>query len=339
MPSLLFLIKICSHKLKIGLYSLCLLLATCTPQEPIKVKQSSKKYQTIQVQKRTLVFPVKASGVLALEQEISLAFKLGGTIERIYVDEGQNVQAGQTLALLSSQEVEERYQQAQNNYLRLKSELERSENLFEKEVINLQQIEQIRTAYKIASSDLKIAETSRGYTKLKAPSTGIVLKKYQEEGEVTGVGRPVLRISGQADHYVFKAGLADAQVVKVHLNDQAKIKFSAYPQEEIEGEVTNIATSPNPMTGLYEVEILFKKNELQLKPGFLGDVALFAPQEKKYSFIPAEALIEAKQRQGIVYIKNKNNQIVPQKVTIAHILNEEIAISKGLENIQQVFIP
>src|SRR5262245_61602939 len=49
---------------------------------------------------------IEASGVLAAREEIPLAFKIGGIVASVQVDEGQRVRAGQVLATLEQAEIE-----------------------------------------------------------------------------------------------------------------------------------------------------------------------------------------------------------------------------------------
>src|SRR5262245_36366621 len=53
----------------------------------------------------TMAPVIEGSGVLAVREEIPLAFKVGGVVARVLVDEGQQVRAGQLLATLERQEV------------------------------------------------------------------------------------------------------------------------------------------------------------------------------------------------------------------------------------------
>ena len=55
---------------------------------------------------------IEAAGVLSSKSEIKLAFKTGGLIKRIYVNEGQFVKAGQLLAELDLAEIDAQVNQA-----------------------------------------------------------------------------------------------------------------------------------------------------------------------------------------------------------------------------------
>lgn len=304
-------------------------------------KSTNLDYKKVQVYQKNIHLSVHCSGRLALQQEIYLSFKIGGRIEKLYVRKGTQVSQGQLLASLYKEDIQERYQQAKENHTRLKNDLARLEKLYTQNIGTLQKLEELRSAVEIASSNLNIAHNYLQDANLYAPGTGIILEKFQETGEVAAPGRPVFKLSGKSTAYIFKATMPDRSIVQTHLGDSCEIRFSAYPDTPVSGKITHIATTPHPVTGLFEAEISFSSSPLplQLKPGFLGEARIFSRQHTHYHFIPAEALVEANKREGKVYIKDAKGELKTVKVKIAHILDQEIAIGEGLENIDEVIIP
>lgn len=319
----------------------CLYLFSCKPSESEeKPNTPSKKLNKVKVIRKSLNFPIRCNGRLELESEITLSFKFGGIIENMRVEKGDKVYRGQVLATLNQEELQARYRKSEDNYARLKDDLARNEKLYEEENIGTyQNIESLRTSFRIAESDRRIAQKSLADSRLISPSSGVVLEKYQENGELASPGKPVYRLSGGGEVYIFKAALSDAQVVGVQIGDSCSIRLAAYPQDFIAGQVTRLATSPNPNTGLYEVEVAFGNPNKILKPRFIGIAMIFGSQAEPFAFIPPEALIEANKFEATVYTAKPSGELEAHKVKIAHILDNEIAISQGLEGIHEVVIP
>ncbi|MEO1653162.1 MAG: efflux RND transporter periplasmic adaptor subunit [Bacteroidota bacterium] len=299
----------------------------------------NKSFKTAPVEIRSLQLPILANGQLELQQESFLSFKVGGNIAQLSARKGDQVRQGQLLASLRPEDFQERVVQAEATLKRRKKDLARTEKLFEENIGTLQNLEELRTAVDIAESNFNIAQSGLKDAYLYAPNSGIILDRFREKGEVASPGTPVFKISGQGASFVFKASLTDEQVVKIKMGDSCQITFSAYEGQAHFGRVSHIETSPDPATGLYLVDINFAKKSLALKPGFIGKVEIYPPQQEKFAFIPPEALIEANKYEGKVYIKGENQQLISRKVQIAYILDQEIAIRKGLEGIQNVIIP
>ncbi|MCC7505637.1 MAG: biotin/lipoyl-binding protein, partial [Saprospiraceae bacterium] len=68
--------------------------------------------RTAPVQQQSISLPIHASGILGSSAEQRLAFKIGGVIQRIYVDEGDVVRPGQLLAVLDKTEIDAQVAQA-----------------------------------------------------------------------------------------------------------------------------------------------------------------------------------------------------------------------------------
>lgn len=315
---------------------------SCAKKENKKEDNSiSKSYKKVKVKEKYLTFPIRSSGQISLKQEVLLSFKIGGNIKQVFVEKGDKVRKGQILATLDKSIIQEQYRQAEENYKRIKEDLERLEELLKKENIGTsQRIRELNTSLKIAQSRKSIANKNLQEANLIAPNSGIILEKFKNIGEIIAPSQPIFQMSNQNSGFIFKIGLSDNQVVKVDIGNRVEIKLSAFLNKKIEGEVTTIATIPNRITGLYEIEVKFNQANLELKSGFIGEALIYAKAKKKYQIIPPQALIEANKQEGKIYtFSKKTNKIIEKEVTIAYILDDAIAIQSGLEKVREVLIP
>ena len=60
--------------------------------------------------------------------------------------------------------------------------LARVKNLYADSVATLEQLQNVQTAYDVSIESLKIAEFNQSYSKVIAPSAGIVVKQLMREG-------------------------------------------------------------------------------------------------------------------------------------------------------------
>lgn len=72
-------------------------------------------YETVSVEQGDLVKAVEISGKVVPAQEVDLSFGARGTIQRIYVDVGDMVSAGDTIAVLDFGEIDNEIREAQAN--------------------------------------------------------------------------------------------------------------------------------------------------------------------------------------------------------------------------------
>lgn len=322
-----------------------------TTQSVPKTKQGSTKGQTtvqksIPVKLATIAAmakttPVVTSGVLAAKAEIKLSFKIGGIIEQMYAQEGGYVQRGQLLAKLEQAEIQAQVNKAQSALAKARRDLKRVKNLYRDTVATLEQLQNVTTAKEVAESDSRIARFNQKYALIYAPVSGKILKKFSEKSELVAPGNPVYMLASTEQAQVLRVGLTDKDVVKLKPGDRARVRFDAYPQEEFEAIISEIAESADPRTTTFEVEVQLVNPQKPLKNGFIGKVQISPSQNPRGYKIPMGALVEAHQKTAFIYIPNAaytkaiKVPVVPVEIGKDYLI---VNFPKGLDPSREVIV-
>jgi len=289
------------------------------------------------IEKRDQPLPIRTSGRLSSKAEVRLSFKIGGIIERLYVDEGRSVRKGGILARLNLAEIDAQVVQATSALEKAQRDFNRVEGLFKDSVATLEQFQDAQTGVDIAEANVRIAEFNRKHAEIKAPSSGRILRRMAEQDELVSPGQPVFVFGSSQTGWVARVGLADRDIVKLALGDSAKLVFDAYPEQVFNGWVTEVADAADPMSSTFEVEVAIEDPGNLLKSGFIARVDLFPSSGDSYFYIPVEALVEGNDREGIVYVYDEENHEAKKvAIQISRLLDSEIAVSGGLEEYDQV---
>lgn len=239
------------------------------------------------VETRTVTQMVTASGRVQPETEIIISPDVSGEIVQLPVVEGQQVRKGQLLARIKSDFYEAQVEQAEAQLSQTKANLsqreaslllqeqtlKRQRQLYEAEVIPLDQYEQSDTQYKIAQADLDAAKYSvesaqarlREFreqlrkTVLYAPISGTISQLDIELGErVTGnelqAGTTVMKVA-RLDQMELEVEVSENDVVNVSLGDTASIEVDAYPDRLFKGVVTEIANSARLQGNTFQEQV------------------------------------------------------------------------------------
>jgi RND family efflux transporter MFP subunit len=285
--------------------------------------------QGAEVTPRTAPVPIHASGRLASKAEVPLSFKIDGVVDRIRVDEGDRVRAGQELARLHLSEIDAQVQEAESALAQARRDLERTRRLHRDSVATPEELEKARTAVDVAEARLQRARFNRQYAVIEAPADGRILRRRAEDGEYVGPGRPILTLGATGRGWVVRAGLSARDVVRVAQGDTAHVTFDAHPGQTMDARVTEIADAATPRTGTFEVELLVKAPDRALKSGFVGRVTLYPSGGPEAVEIPAAALVSGDGTQGVVY-RVAAGTVRRQSVTVARVLDRAVLISSGL---------
>lgn len=217
--------------------------------------------------------PVVATGRYVARDEIPLAFKTGGVVARVLVEEGSRVQRGQLLAALDLREIDALVAKAQLAVDKALRDRDRVARLAADSVATRTQLQDAETGLAAARADLAQAQVNREYSVITAPEAGLIQQQLLAAGALASPGVPVLVLGGSRRGAVVRVGVADRDVVRVHLGDAASTTFSALPARTFTGRVTLVGRAADPRTGTYPVEITLQ-DAAALPHGLVGEVRI-----------------------------------------------------------------
>lgn len=283
--------------------------------------------------------PISVSGMLASDSEVKLAFKTGGLIKKIYVKEGQFVKTGQLLAELDLEEINAQVNQANVGLTKAKRDLERVQRLYADSAATLQQLQDVTSAYEAASEGIKVASFNQKLSKIYAPSSGKILRKIAEQGELITPFAPAFIMGSGGAATKLKVGVSDKDVVRIHQGFPATVYIDAYPNATFKATVTQIAQTVNPTTGTFDIELNVQPNGKNLISGFVAKAEINPPSAISTLAVPIESIVEADGSEGFVYLYNATNQtVIKRKITLGSIVGSKIAVVNGLTAADEVVV-
>ncbi len=355
--------------MKYVIFSALLALAwACSPSNANEVDSQNEEVKSVQTvaaeraQDRHTVF---ATGQLSAKEEANLSFKTGGIIQRILVQEGQRVRKGQLLAELDLDEIRAQAQQSRlgekqaeiqlNNarlaYEKAQRDFENTKGLYEdsvateeqyKDALTLlnntkNQVEAAEAALAFAGQSTQVADFNLRYSRITAPSDGIILRKLAEVNELAGPGKAVFLFGSREKAQVVRVNITDKDIIYLNLGDSAEVRFDAYPDQVFRGVVREIASKADPYTNTFEVEVEVFPVGRRLFSGFIGQVRILTDRSREVTRIPVGALISADGEQGLVYVE-KNGRVQKRPVRILRLAGAYLLIREGLQPGESVVV-
>ncbi len=294
--------------------------------------------QVAPVQQRAIALPIHASGMLTSSAEQRLSFKIGGVIQRLYVDEGDVVRPGQLLAVLDKTEIDAQVNQAKQGLTKAERDLSRVEGLYRDSSATLELVQNATTGRDVAKETARIATFNQQYAEIRATRSGKIIKKLMNEGEITGPGTPVFVLfETGADDWVVKIGASDRDWARLNLGMSAQIKMDAYPETTFSGKVTDLSPAADPANGLYPVEIRVNPQGKRFAPGLFAQVDIAPSQARSYTLIPVEAIVEGNGKEAFVFgVQPDRESVRKLPVQIAFLEGNQAVVVRGLEGVTEV---
>jgi len=265
-----------------------LLAAGCAPEavEPPPPLPRPVRYSTVESigGARTRVF----SGAAVAAVETRLSFRISGTIEQLTVDLGDYVRKGALIAEIDCTDYQLQVERAQASLAQADAQLKNYEadfrrirGLYERDNASQDDYDAARAGVESARANMrsiqKQIEQARlqvSYCKLYAPTAGQVAAVDAEVNENVSSGRAIIMLNAAATPEV-EIGIPELLIGEINRGARVqKITFTALPDREASGVVSEIApTSAEGMT-TYPVRIQLTSGAEGVRPGMAAEVEL-----------------------------------------------------------------
>jgi Cu(I)/Ag(I) efflux system membrane fusion protein len=282
----------------------------------------------------SLVHDVRLVGriVLAETAARTVTTKVDGFVERLYVDfTGRNVQQGEPLFDLYSPMLVAA-QQELLLALRLRAALDAATAAdARRNADSLVAATRRRLEFWDVPAD-QIAELERtGAVRrtmtLRAPVSGIVLRKDVVQGQAIMAGAPLFAIADLMTVWL-EADVFESDLGVVSVGQDAAAAFDAYPGETVRGRVTFVHPTVDPAARTGRVRIELHNHDGRLRPGLFGTVRISAPGVWTL-VIPREAALVTGDRQ-LVFVEDSSGMLRPRLVVLGAETDSLVEVRSGV---------
>jgi HlyD family secretion protein len=278
-----------------------------------------KTYDTEEVSRKDIVNKVVVTGKVIPEDEIEIKPQISGIIEKIYLEEGTKVNAGDLIAVIKVVPNEQSLNQAngrvRNAELALnnaKIEFDRNKALFDKGVISSQDFNNLQLTYNQAEQELKNARadyqiirrgsaggSSSANTNIRATVSGTLLEIPVEEGDQViqsnnfNDGTTIATIADMSK-MIFEGEVDEAEVGKLKVGMPLEISMGALENEKFNAELKFIAPKGVEEEGAVQFKIegdLVVTDSTNVRAGYSANAAIVL-EEKKDVIAIKEALLQ-----------------------------------------------
>ncbi|MCH5187153.1 MAG: efflux RND transporter periplasmic adaptor subunit [Oscillospiraceae bacterium] len=176
-----------------------------------------------------------------------------GQIERLYVESGDTVRAGQTLAVLRNKDLED---QLENALEALRKDVQDAQKQYNESVIRR---ESYVEAVENAESNLEVVKKDAENYIIRSPVSGVILEKHYKAGDTFGrdSSDSTLMVVADMSAMVFTINVDELDISNIAEGQSVTVTADALPGEMFIGTVTSVSRigqSEYGVTG-YPVEI------------------------------------------------------------------------------------
>lgn len=252
-----------------------------------------------EIQKR-----VELPGNVEAPKSSQVASEVEGAVAELHAREGQSVDRGAPLVSLKAEHLEydlqaaqAQHREAEARFALAQRNLERSEDLFEGEVLSRQQLDDARFELEAwrGRTDQLAAEIRRIQLDLersivRAPFAGVVAAELTEVGQWVGKGATVMELIAPYELEV-RVEVPERHFANIKKGSAVQVSFEGIPGYEVRGKVASLVPRASNQARTFPLRIRVPNEDGRLGAGMLAKVVLAAGDSRHATLVPKDAVI------------------------------------------------
>ncbi|MEJ8607069.1 efflux RND transporter periplasmic adaptor subunit [Riemerella anatipestifer] len=319
---------------KITLLSVLIVLnlSSCKSEDKDK-KEEMPIYPTTQPLKMDTNISKDFVAQIQSQKNIEIRAQGKGFLDKIYVDEGQYVKAGQVLFRIMPQVYEAELMKTRAEVEQARIEYQNASILAGNNIVSKNEKALAKAKLDAASAEMRMAQLHLSFTTIRAPFSGVINRIPLKLGSLIEEGDLLTSLSDNTNVYAY-FNVSEPEYLSYQTNADERSKqqvtlVMANGQEHPEkGFIQNIEGEFNNETGNIAFRAKFPNSDLLLRNGQTGKVRMEIPV-KNALIIPQKATYEI-QDQKYVFVVDKNGKVESRNIKVTYSLPDIYVVSSGL---------
>jgi len=290
-------------------------------------------------------------GNLVGDQTVSVVPKTAGRLQDITVKLGDRVIRGQRIAKIEDQEILEQVKQAdaasqvasatirqrEADLALAKTNAERSRNLFQRQLLPQQTLDDAEAKYQSAQAalDLARAQDTQSQARLDelrfalqntvitSPVNGFVARRAADAGAFVSANAPIVDVV-DISRVRLVVNIIEKDLRQIGAGNAARVEVDAFPGESFAGRIARVSPVLDPATRTASVEIEIPNTQYRLKPGMYARVGIVIDSHPNAIVVPTNAVVDINGTRGVYLAVNNVAQFRPVKTGIENNTRTEI---------------
>lgn len=245
---------------------------------------------------------LELQGAVKTKQNVLIYPEMAGTLQRVYVREGQRVSKGQLLASIDDGGMGSQVSQLKTQAELAKTTFERQKRLWDQKIGSEIQYLQAKANYEATENAVKQAQSQLGKSTIRAPFSGIIDDVIKDQGTVVSPGSEaeVFRIVNLSDMYI-TVDVPENYLGSIEKGKEAKVFFPVLGDTVI-SKIRQIGNFINPGNRAFSVEIPVPNKKGNIKPNLSARVSLNDYSNENALLVPQGIISENAEGEQYVYV-------------------------------------
>ena len=278
---------------------------------------------------------IEAQANLKTRKNVLILPEFQGTLEQIFVDEGQNVQKGKLLAEINDSGLKEQLEQLTIQANFAKENFERTERLWNNNIGSEIQFLKSKTDFESSQKMVEQMKDRLAKTKIYAPFDGEVDEIISNQGSnlIPGVSQ-ILRLVN-LDKIYAEASVSEKYISFIEEGTEAIVQVPLLGKE-INSKIIQTGNFINPSNRTFRIEVPVENIDNKIKQNLDAKIKINIYSKKDAVVIPLRIVREDASGKKFVYVMNKDIKegvyiTVKTFISLGNKNNTDVEIIEGLK--------
>ncbi|MFN6961893.1 MAG: efflux RND transporter periplasmic adaptor subunit, partial [Rhodocyclaceae bacterium] len=266
------------------------------------------------------------SGEVRARIETAPGFRVGGKLITRLVDVGARVRAGQPLARLDATDLQLAVAQAEANHALARAELERSQELRQRNFISQAALDAKQAAATSAETQLGLARNQAAYATLIADAPGVVSAVLAEAGQVVAAGQPIFRIAREGEREVAIA-IPESRLAGLTIGAAATVEL--WGGKTYRGRLRELAPAADAASRTYAARVTILDADAEVMLGRTATVRFAQPAQSEL-VVPLAAILQLGDKPA-VWIIDGDGTVSQRPIEVVRYDDQGAIVASGLQ--------
>jgi membrane fusion protein (multidrug efflux system) len=268
------------------------------------------------------------TATIEAEEETEVVAKVGGVVEKLLVEEGDYVKAGQVLAKLDDEKIAVQLEQARANLNKLENNYLRNKDLHEKQLVSTEVFQQARFEFEHQQAVFDLAKLDLDYTSIRTPISGIVAKRLIKVGNMILPNQATFKVTGM-NPLIAVLHVPERQLPRLRAGQKALLHVDALGADDFPGTIDRISPIVDPETGTVKVTVEVRDKTRQLRPGMFARLRIVYDVHSGVIMAPKDAIM-SEDRESAVFVV-RDSVAYRQFIEVGYTNSTHVEILGGLQ--------
>ena len=284
--------------------------------------------EVAEVQPQRVREQFRALGNIEADESIEVTNEESGVVRSLPFREGAWVPEGALLAQLDDREAKAAAQRTAAQREQAEANAARAEKLAAQQVISQSELDDVRSALKVAQANDSEAQTRLAKTHIRAPWGGLVGRRRVSPGAYVRPGDVITEVA-RVTQVKVRFSAPERYTTELKVGAPVEIAAPAFPGEAFHGRLSVVDPMVDPQSRTVQLVARVPNPGRKLKPGMSANVAVTLAERPNALVVPDEAIF-AEGAQNFVYVVKADSTVARTPISLGLRDSSRVEVVHGL---------